>query len=31
MLNHTTLRPKASSRTANKRLGRGLGSGKGVF
>lgn len=31
MLNHTTLRPKASSRTSNKRLGRGLGSGKGVF
>jgi len=31
MLNHTTLRPKASSRTSTKRLGRGLGSGKGVF
>lgn len=31
MLNHTTLRPKASSRTSSKRLGRGLGSGKGVF
>jgi len=31
MLNHSTLRPKASSRTSSKRLGRGLGSGKGVF
>lgn len=31
MLNHSTLRPKKSSRTTNKRLGRGLGSGKGVF
>jgi len=31
MLNHSTLRPKASSRTSTKRLGRGLGSGKGVF
>ncbi|MFA6080224.1 MAG: 50S ribosomal protein L15 [Candidatus Gracilibacteria bacterium] len=31
MLNHSTLRPKTSSRTSNKRLGRGLGSGKGVF
>lgn len=31
MLNHSTLRPRASSRTTSKRLGRGLGSGKGVF
>ena len=31
MITHATLRPKASSRTTSKRLGRGLGSGKGVF
>jgi large subunit ribosomal protein L15 len=31
MLNHSTIRPRASSRTTSKRLGRGLGSGKGVF
>ena len=31
MLTHSTLRPRASSRTTSKRIGRGLGSGKGVF
>ena len=31
MITHSTLRPKASSRTTSKRLGRGLGSGKGGF
>lgn len=31
MLTHSTLRPRASSRTTSKRVGRGLGSGKGVF
>lgn len=31
MLNHSTLRPKASSRSHPKRVGRGSSSGKGVF
>jgi large subunit ribosomal protein L15 len=31
MLNHATLRPRASSRTSTKRLGRGSSSGKGGF
>ncbi len=31
MLNHATLRPRASSRTTSKRLGRGSSSGKGGF
>jgi large subunit ribosomal protein L15 len=31
MLNHSTLRPRATSRTTSKRLGRGSSSGKGGF
>ncbi len=31
MLNHSTLRPRAASRTTSKRLGRGSSSGKGGF
>lgn len=31
MLNHSTLRPRSSSRTSTKRLGRGSSSGKGGF
>lgn len=31
MLNHATIRPRASSRTSTKRLGRGSSSGKGGF
>ncbi len=31
MLNHATLRPRATSRTSTKRLGRGSSSGKGGF
>jgi ribosomal protein L15 len=31
MLTHSTLRPRATSRTSTKRLGRGSSSGKGGF